>query len=168
MSGKLSPSSEDLVTVRRAHSFGSDEKWVLYSYCCFLLVWRCWFGHFLFSKTSCSKLLIFNQQNARNATVPYRVALQWSAWLTLHPTPLTISGSTPSWPSCANASEPTRCRCSTRSLRPTRTLCRDLLGSRCLRFQMCRRTTCWVTVLPFQDLPEQLAFPLLSSPNSCN
>merc|ERR1719341_940455 len=26
MSGKLSPSSEDLVTVRRAHSFGSDEK----------------------------------------------------------------------------------------------------------------------------------------------
>ena len=25
-SGKLSPSSEDLVTVRRAHSFGSDEK----------------------------------------------------------------------------------------------------------------------------------------------
>jgi hypothetical protein len=26
VSGKLSPSSEDLVTVRRAHSFGSDEK----------------------------------------------------------------------------------------------------------------------------------------------
>jgi len=26
LSGKLSPSSEDLVTVRRAHSFGSDEK----------------------------------------------------------------------------------------------------------------------------------------------
>ena len=25
-SGKLSPSSDDLVTVRRAHSFGSDEK----------------------------------------------------------------------------------------------------------------------------------------------
>ena len=25
-SGKLSPSTEDLVTVRRAHSFGSDEK----------------------------------------------------------------------------------------------------------------------------------------------
>ena len=24
--GKLSPSTEDLVTVRRAHSFGSDEK----------------------------------------------------------------------------------------------------------------------------------------------
>ena len=26
LSGKLSPSAEDLVTVRRAHSFGSDEK----------------------------------------------------------------------------------------------------------------------------------------------
>ena len=32
MSGKLSPSSEDLATVRRAYSFGSDEKWVISLY----------------------------------------------------------------------------------------------------------------------------------------